>query len=59
MLICRDLRSGTGCGTQNSDDTSVCTHGHQRSITALAWSPDGELLASGSADRSIKLWQIS
>ncbi|NTV64750.1 MAG: protein kinase, partial [Oscillochloris sp.] len=24
MLICRDLRSGTGCGAQNPDNASVC-----------------------------------
>ncbi len=31
--------------------------GHQGRITALAFSPDGELIASGSADQTIKLWK--
>lgn len=31
--------------------------GHQGSITALAFSADGELIASGSADQTIKLWK--
>ncbi|MBV9470282.1 MAG: sigma-70 family RNA polymerase sigma factor, partial [Abitibacteriaceae bacterium] len=30
--------------------------GHMGSITALAYAPDGTLLASGSHDRTIKLW---
>ncbi|BDM82660.1 hypothetical protein AM10699_55210 [Acaryochloris marina MBIC10699] len=31
--------------------------GHQGAITALAFSADGELIASGSADQTIKLWK--
>ena len=31
--------------------------GHQGAITALAFSTDGEMIASGSADQTIKLWQ--
>lgn len=31
--------------------------GHQGPITALAFSADGEIIASGSADQTIKLWQ--
>ena len=36
-----------------------CVHtltGHVSSITAIAFSPDGETLASGSADRTVKVW---
>jgi WD40 repeat protein len=32
--------------------------GHQGKITALALSPDGELIASGSTDKTIKLWSL-
>ncbi|HEY9651108.1 MAG TPA: serine/threonine-protein kinase [Coleofasciculaceae cyanobacterium] len=38
-----------------------CIHtlpGHFSSINALAFSPDGTTLASGSADRTVKLWNI-
>ncbi|WNZ23215.1 protein kinase [Leptolyngbya sp. NK1-12] len=32
--------------------------GHQGEITALAVSPDSELIASGSADKTIQLWSL-
>jgi WD40 repeat protein len=31
--------------------------GHTQRVTALAWSPDGKSLASGSLDETIRLWQ--
>ena len=30
--------------------------GHERSRIRIAWSPDGQTLASGSADSTILLW---
>ena len=32
--------------------------GHNDDITAIAFSPDGSLLASGSGDTNIKLWNV-
>jgi serine/threonine protein kinase/WD40 repeat protein len=33
--------------------------GHSDAVTSVSWSPGGLLLASGSRDRTAKLWQIS
>jgi len=42
-----------------SDGTLVTTlSGHSAAITALAFSRDGAMLASGSADFTVKLWKV-
>jgi serine/threonine protein kinase len=33
--------------------------GHTGPITALAWSPDGQYVASGSADKTVQVWRAS
>jgi WD40 repeat protein len=32
--------------------------GHQSEVFAVAWSPDGAILASGARDRTIRLWHM-
>src|SRR5689334_1569098 len=33
--------------------------GHSESVGAIAFSPDGRILASGSSDNSAKLWDVA
>ncbi len=53
------ITGGTNTVTLWDDKGTVVKYleGHQGPITALAFSPDGELIASGSADQTIKLWK--
>jgi WD40 repeat protein len=39
-------------------DLFETTHGH-RAVYSLAFSPNGKTLASGSTDRTIKLWEVA
>ncbi|MEW6216655.1 MAG: WD40 repeat domain-containing protein [Candidatus Bipolaricaulota bacterium] len=39
-------------------ETLVLT-GHTGGVLGLAWSPDGKMLISGSADSKVKLWDVS
>ncbi len=33
--------------------------GHTNRVTSVAYSPDGKTLASGSYDKTIKLWDVA
>ena len=33
--------------------------GHSQEAKGVAWSPDGQVLATSSVDRTVKLWRLS
>lgn len=59
----RDRQQRVNEGTYNNLDKSIAlikTLKEQTGyITSLSFSPDGQTLASGSADKTIKLWKIN
>src|SRR3990172_5673875 len=37
----------------------ITLEGHSDCVNAVAWSPDGKTLASGSSDDTVKLWDVA
>jgi WD40 repeat protein/tRNA A-37 threonylcarbamoyl transferase component Bud32 len=44
----------------SSKGTTVLTYrGHSMAVSAVAWSPDGKLIASGSGDNTVQIWDAT
>ncbi len=52
---CEDETKATQKECENAEEDWL---GHEKDVTALAFSPDGKLLASGSADTTIAFWEV-
>jgi WD40 repeat protein len=37
----------------------ACLEGHNAKVRCLAYAPDGTLLASGSHDHTVRLWEMA
>jgi hypothetical protein len=44
---------------QQSSRLMTFLHGHTDSVQSVVWSPNGKILASGSEDNSIRLWEVT
>jgi len=59
----RYLAVGTSLGIELRDSRTIelvrTLPGHTGDVLSIAFTPDGSLLASGSADHMIKLWEVS
>ena len=59
----KTLASGTGRRVRlwdvSTGEITAVFVGHRSGVTSMAYSPNGEILASGSDDTTIKLWDVS
>jgi WD40 repeat protein len=65
------LASANGNPTGTGDDNAILLwnrdssgelirlEGHERSVTSIAYSPDGEQLVSGSVDQTVRIWEVA
>jgi WD40 repeat protein len=58
------VAAGTGRGDVRLFDATdgrelAVLHGHRHMIQALMFSPDGSTLATGSMDRTVRIWDIA
>ena len=57
LTVCLGL-AATSCWSAQEPKLKRTLEGHSGQVCSLAFSPDGKTLASGSADHSVKLWDV-
>ncbi|WP_075164207.1 PD40 domain-containing protein [Ktedonobacter racemifer] len=56
--VCRGL-PGRAYWDAATGGSTLAYKGHKGNINAPSWSPDGKYLASGSWDKTVKVWSLS
>ena len=55
---CSQLCKPTVSSTKTSDLRFIRRHQHKNTVQALAWSPNGNLVASASRDQTVRVFDI-
>ena len=58
LAVCLSLFAGTAISTKAQKAELVVQTGHSSNVLSVAFSTDGKTLASGSGDKTIKLWAV-
>ncbi len=59
MLVVGGDRGAVLLAPSDSDEKGlICLGRHDRPVRAVGWSHDGEWIASGSADKQVKIWHV-
>ncbi len=54
-----DVASGEPTSGEPTSGEPRVLGAHTQAVTSLVWSPDGDLLGSGSRDRTVRLWDVA